>query len=626
MVNILLKAGAVPNQVSTQNGDFPLLVAAQNGHVEAVVALIEGGANPDQAHAEDGRIPLISAAFHGHTAVVKALLNAGAVPDISDAQSGAFPMLMAAQNGHAKVVSALLNGGADPDKVHPQSGVFPMLMAAQNGHAKVVSALLNGGADSDKVHADGTFPLLMAAQQGHAAVVAALIAAGASLDQVDTEDGNFPLLQAANNGHSAVVTALLEAGARPNQVNIRDGRFPLLSAAHHGHAAVVEALLDAGALPDQVSGNIGAFPLLMAAQSGHDTVVKALLDAGADPNKIDTVSGTFPLLLAAQNGHAAVVLALLNGDAQPDLVDAASETSALVMAVVARRKEVLRLLLERGSSLEALHPDLRVMAEQVINGTLKPDEKYVQPAENGTEVELPRPPFPGAWETQEPTNTARERFKAVLDNIGIRRGMIKDLVSPKKLNDFGGTGTDLWYAILALELGKQTVVVDIMWWDLTAHFGAQRLFPLFPGADIAGVLVDLAGIDHQTIHWNKSAEASKALASLVVLCQRGGYALSEEDLLPLQHGASLPPLAYREEDWRPWQTGSSPEGPTVKLPWIAGGDLVWGRVVVPDNGVVATILPKHEIIVRDGPWDLPPYMADQNGNPTSFRILGGFEP
>ncbi|KXZ44156.1 hypothetical protein GPECTOR_72g603 [Gonium pectorale] len=59
---------------------MPLYVAAQNGHLEAIVALLQAGANKDAAR-EDGWTPLHIAAQNGHVAVLAALLQAGANKD-----------------------------------------------------------------------------------------------------------------------------------------------------------------------------------------------------------------------------------------------------------------------------------------------------------------------------------------------------------------------------------------------------------------------------------------------------------------------------------------------------------------------------------------------------------------
>jgi ankyrin repeat protein len=89
-----LKAGADANAVNLQNGLFPLLWAAQNGH----------------------------------RAVVTVLLKAGADANAVDPQDGLFPLLLAAKNGHSAVVTALLKAGADAWQQHTESGLSAVNM------------------------------------------------------------------------------------------------------------------------------------------------------------------------------------------------------------------------------------------------------------------------------------------------------------------------------------------------------------------------------------------------------------------------------------------------------------------------------------------------------------------
>ncbi len=65
------------NQVHKKDGLFPLLLAAQNGHIDCVKALLDNGAKPNQVHEETGMSPLQSARVQGHEDCVKAFLEKG---------------------------------------------------------------------------------------------------------------------------------------------------------------------------------------------------------------------------------------------------------------------------------------------------------------------------------------------------------------------------------------------------------------------------------------------------------------------------------------------------------------------------------------------------------------------
>ena len=112
-VRVLLRAGeANVNQAMMETGDTPLYIAAQQGHLDAVRALVDAGASVDQA-VDDGATPLCIAAEDGHLEVVRALVGAGASVELA-MNDGATPLFIAAQRGHLEVVRVLLKAGATP--------------------------------------------------------------------------------------------------------------------------------------------------------------------------------------------------------------------------------------------------------------------------------------------------------------------------------------------------------------------------------------------------------------------------------------------------------------------------------------------------------------------------------
>ena len=116
------KAGGDPNTVDV-NGDSlaknkgaPLLfIAARQGHVGLIDALLESGADVDQAKA-NGCTPLFIAAENGHLAVVTKLIAAGALVDKARTTDGSTALLTAAWKGHLTVVTKLIAAGALVDK------------------------------------------------------------------------------------------------------------------------------------------------------------------------------------------------------------------------------------------------------------------------------------------------------------------------------------------------------------------------------------------------------------------------------------------------------------------------------------------------------------------------------
>jgi len=74
-----LDAG-VPVNLTNDNGDTLLMLAAYHGHQDAVQVLLARDADPNRAN-DKGQTPLAGAVFKGETEILRALLAAGADPD-----------------------------------------------------------------------------------------------------------------------------------------------------------------------------------------------------------------------------------------------------------------------------------------------------------------------------------------------------------------------------------------------------------------------------------------------------------------------------------------------------------------------------------------------------------------
>ncbi|MGW5378009.1 ankyrin repeat domain-containing protein [Nocardia sp. NPDC003999] len=70
----------VPVDLTNDAGDTLLMLAAYQGHADAVAALLQRSADPDRAN-DKGQTPLAGAVFKGESEIVRQLAAAGADPD-----------------------------------------------------------------------------------------------------------------------------------------------------------------------------------------------------------------------------------------------------------------------------------------------------------------------------------------------------------------------------------------------------------------------------------------------------------------------------------------------------------------------------------------------------------------
>ncbi|TYZ58284.1 hypothetical protein PybrP1_011927, partial [[Pythium] brassicae (nom. inval.)] len=171
MVQLLLKTRANPDMCASEgaSGKTALFEAASEGHAAVVRELLESnaavdvvtddehGASVDMA-TEDGATPLYVAAQNGNLEAVSALIAHSASVNLV-MEDDATPLFIAAQNDHADVVSMLLAHGAEIDRAMDDGetplgaandlGETALLAAGNSGYFDVVIVLLDAGASAD---------------------------------------------------------------------------------------------------------------------------------------------------------------------------------------------------------------------------------------------------------------------------------------------------------------------------------------------------------------------------------------------------------------------------------------------------------------------------------------------
>ena len=138
----LLAAKASPN-ILDQDGYSPLVYATLKGSVACVRVLLKTGQVPAQSPDSKGDPDSLSlAAQAGHVDVLVLLLENGAV--CSSNINGEYPMHLAAREGHTDICRLLLHleGWDSPDKYDEWT---PLFHASRYGHTECVRILVDAG-------------------------------------------------------------------------------------------------------------------------------------------------------------------------------------------------------------------------------------------------------------------------------------------------------------------------------------------------------------------------------------------------------------------------------------------------------------------------------------------------
>ncbi|XP_029984452.1 kinase D-interacting substrate of 220 kDa B isoform X3 [Sphaeramia orbicularis] len=331
----------------SDNGQTPLMLAAEQGSLEIVQELIRRGANVNLDDV-DCWSALISAAKEGHVDVVKELLENSAYIEHRD-MGGWTALTWASYKGRVEVTELLLEHGANPNTTGQQYSVYPIIWAAGRGHADIVKLLLENGAKVNCSDKYGTTPLIWAARKGHFDCVMHLLEKGADVDQ-EGANSMTALIVAVKGGYTEVVKELLKRNPNVNMTD-KDGNTALMIAAKEGYTEIVQDLLDAGTyvnIPDRSGDTV----LIGAVRGGHVEIVRALLHKYADIDIRGQESKT-ALYWAVEKGNATMVRDILQCNPDTETCTKDGETP-LIKATKMRNIEIVELLLDKGAKVSAV--------------------------------------------------------------------------------------------------------------------------------------------------------------------------------------------------------------------------------------------------------------------------------
>ena len=368
-----------------------LMLAAQNGKLEIVDALLERPGTKLDRKDLDGNTALSLASIAGQSDIVESLLEHSDVGIDSQDSLGSTALIMAATGTGGRketlagilIATNLLMQGANTS-IRDHEGGTAILRAVDAGKEAMVKLLLDYNANIGVCDDLSRGLLHSAAIGGQEEIVSLLLKEGLDINARD-RDGKTPLHDASRNGNYGVARLLTGSGADAS-IKDRHGRIPWTVAWQYGNLKVMRILDGEDVNETQIEQDryprMHLLPIWSLANLGFEqevkdmiatkpneiffcdpdmgntavhcainanspTILTLLLTAGMSSDSLNDYHST-PLHLAAIAGHADLATILLNKHAKCDEKDKWRQTP-LQLAYHNRYLECAVILIEAGA-------------------------------------------------------------------------------------------------------------------------------------------------------------------------------------------------------------------------------------------------------------------------------------
>ncbi|XP_028407753.1 ankyrin repeat and EF-hand domain-containing protein 1-like [Dendronephthya gigantea] len=237
MISFLLDMGANPNVVN-QQGQTPVVKAAEYGHIQCLQILADAGSDMTARDKEGkGILFYCLTSTKRHLTAMKIALEHGA--NVNNVSNDGEPLIVkAAEDGLEEFLEELLHAGGDPNSKHLKTSFSALHAAAASGSVECARSILEAGADGDALDGKNTHAVHLATEKGHYEVIRVLAAYGADLGKVNTE-GNTALHIAAVKGYAQICKFLAQRGC-PSGLKNKEGKLARILAKENEHKDVMK--------------------------------------------------------------------------------------------------------------------------------------------------------------------------------------------------------------------------------------------------------------------------------------------------------------------------------------------------------------------------------------------------
>uniref|UniRef100_A0A3Q3A568 E3 ubiquitin-protein ligase MIB2 n=1 Tax=Kryptolebias marmoratus TaxID=37003 RepID=A0A3Q3A568_KRYMA len=272
------------SQSTEQDNPSRLVIEAAHGSASKVRELVQK--YPDKVDIKNhGKTALQVAAHQGHMEVVKALLQANSSVDVKD-EDGDTALHYTAFGNQAEIARLLLSKGANINLLN-NSMCTALHIAVNKGFTDVVRVLTEHSADVNLQDSYGDTPLNDAIAKDFRNIIEILVVVP-NIDFTQQNHRGFNLLHhAALKGNKLATEKILARARQLVDVKKEDGFSALHLAALNNHRDVAEVLIKEGRCDINIRNNRNQTALQLAVTQGHTDLVQLLVDEGADVNMED---------------------------------------------------------------------------------------------------------------------------------------------------------------------------------------------------------------------------------------------------------------------------------------------------------------------------------------------------